>query len=108
MDEHYVAKIFSKFDLRVGYHQIRIIGEDIPKIAFRTHHGHYEFTIMSFGLTNILVTFQETMNQLFADYLKKFIVVFIDDVLIYSGSLEEHVEHLIFVLSLLQSHSFFI
>jgi hypothetical protein len=88
------AKVFSKIDLRSGYHQIKIHHEDIPKIAFSTRYGLYEYLVMSFGLTNAPVHFIYLMNYVFMQELDKFIVVFIDDILIYSENEEEHAEHL--------------
>jgi hypothetical protein len=85
--------VFSKIDLRLGYHQVRVT-EDIPKTAFKTRYGHYKFLVMSFGLTNALTVFMDTMNRVFHDYLDQFTIVFIDDILIYSKMLEEHKEHL--------------
>jgi hypothetical protein len=87
------ANIFSKIDLRSGYHQLRIRGSDIPKIAFRTRYGLYEYTVMSFRLTNALAYFMCLMNKVFMEYLDKFVVVFINDILVYSET-EEHEEHL--------------
>ena len=79
-------KIFSKIDLRFGYHQVRIKDEDINKIAFRTRYGHYEFTVVPFGLSNAPIVFMCLMNGIFIEYLDKFIVVFLDDIIIYYNS----------------------
>jgi hypothetical protein len=101
------ASVFSKIDLRSGYHQLRIRPLDIPKTAFIAKYGLYEFTIMSFGLINAPAFFINLMNSVFMDYLDKFVVVFIDDILIYSRSEEEHVDHLKMVLQRLREHQLY-
>jgi hypothetical protein len=94
LDQLQGTHVFFKIYLCSGYHQVRVKEEDIPKTAFKTCYGHYEFLVMSFGLTNTTAVFMDTMNIVFHDYLDKFTVVFIDDILIYSKMLEEHEEHL--------------
>jgi hypothetical protein len=101
------AKVFSKIDLRSGYHQMRIRLSDIPKTAFITRYGLYEYTVMSFGLTNAPAYFMYLMNKVFMEYLDKFVVVFIDDILIYSKNEEEHEEHLWLVLQKLREQQLY-
>src|SRR3954464_12210342 len=96
--------VFSKMDLRLGYHQIQIREEDIPKTAFTTRYGLYEYTVMSFELNNPPATFSRLMNSIFMEYLDKFVVVYLDDILIYSKNEEEHAEHLRLVLTKLREH----
>jgi hypothetical protein len=101
------ACVFSKIDLRSGYHQLKVRECDIPKTAFISRYGMYEFTVMSFGLTNVAVYFMYLMNKVFMEYLNKFVVVFIDDILVYSRSEEEHQEHLCLVLQKLRDHKLY-
>lgn len=101
MDQLVGARVFSKIDLRSGYHQIKVKDKDIQKTAFRTRYGHYEFSLMPFGVSNTPGVFMEYMNRILHDYLDRFVVVFIDDILIYSKSEEEHAEHLKIVLQVL-------
>jgi hypothetical protein len=101
------ATVFSKIDLRSRYHQLRIKEDDIPKTAFKTRFGHYEFTVLPFGLTNAPGVFMSLMNGVFREYLDKFVQVFIDDILIYSRTTEEHDEHLRLVLQCLREHKLY-
>ncbi|KAL5540693.1 hypothetical protein UlMin_043345 [Ulmus minor] len=101
------AVVFSKVDLRSGYHQLKIKEDDVPKSAFRTRYGHYEFLVMPFGLTNAPAAFMDLMNRIFREYLDKFVIVFIDDILIYSKSQKEHEQHLRVVLQTLKQHQLY-
>ncbi|GJX30249.1 putative reverse transcriptase domain-containing protein [Tanacetum coccineum] len=106
-DQLQVSQFFSKIDLRSGYHQLRVHEDDIPKTAFRTRYGHFEFTVMPFSLTNAPEIFMDLMNRVCRPYLDKFVIVFIDDILIYSKTQEEHVEHLRLVLELLKKEKLY-
>ncbi|KAL0539731.1 hypothetical protein IC582_023947 [Cucumis melo] len=101
------ATVFSKIDLRSGYHQLRIKNEDVPKTAFRSRYGHYEFIVMSFGLTNAPAVFMDLMNRVFREFLDTFVIVFIDDILIYSKTEAEHEEHLRMVLQTLRDNKLY-
>ena len=101
------AQVYSKIDLCTGYHQLRVREEDIPKTPFRTRYGHFEFTVMPFGLTNAPAAFMVLMHRVFQPYLDKFVVVFVDDILIYSHSEEEHQDHLRIVLQALRDHQLY-
>ncbi|XP_071683315.1 uncharacterized protein [Lolium perenne] len=107
LDELAGAAVFSKLDLRAGYHQIRMREQDEAKTAFKTHHGHFQFRVMPFGLTNAPATFQCLMNDIFAQYTRKFVIVFLDDILVYSKDLQEHATHLEIVLQLLRKHQLY-
>jgi hypothetical protein len=104
LEELVGAKVFSKIDLRSDYHQIKIRASDIPKTAFSTRYGLYEYLVMSFGLTNAPAYFMYLMNSVFMPELDKFVVVFIDDILVYSKNEDEHTEHLHIVLQRLRDH----
>src|SRR3954464_15282953 len=99
LDRLYKARFFSKIDLRSGYHQIRIKEEDIPKTAFRTRYGHFEFMILPFGLTNAPATFQILMNDVFRGMLDEYVIIYLDDILIFSNTYGDHLKHLEDVLS---------
>ncbi|GJR33910.1 hypothetical protein Tco_1209594 [Tanacetum coccineum] len=101
------SSVYSKIDLRSGYHQLRVREEDIPKTAFRTRYGHYEFQVMPFGLTNAPAVFMDLMNRVCKPYLDKFVIVFIDDILIYSKNKKEHEEHLKLILELLKKEELY-
>ncbi|GJX60139.1 putative reverse transcriptase domain-containing protein [Tanacetum coccineum] len=101
------SSIYSKIDLRSGYHQLRVREQDIPKTAFRTRYGHYEFQVMPFGLTNAPAVFMDLMNRVCKPYLDKFVIVFIDDILIYSKNEKEHEEHLKAILGLLKEEKLY-
>ncbi|GKC00466.1 putative reverse transcriptase domain-containing protein [Tanacetum coccineum] len=101
------SSVYSKIDLRSGYHQLKVREEDIPKTAFRTPYGHYEFQVMRFGLTNAPAVFMDLMNRVCKPYLDKFMIVFIDDILIYSKSKQEHEEHLKLILELLKKEQLY-
>lgn len=101
------AKVFSKIELRFGYHQLQIKSNDVPKIAFCTQYGHYEFLIMSFGLTNAPVAFMDLMNRVFRLYIDQLIIVFINDILVYLKRSEEHKDHLKITLQTLRNHKLY-
>ena len=101
------SRVYSKIDLRSGYHQSRVQKSDVPKTAFRTRYGHYKFLVMSFGLTNDPAAFMDLMNRVLQPYLDRFIIVFIDDIIVYSSSSEEHSEHLRIVLQTLRERQLY-
>nr|GFB58543.1 putative reverse transcriptase domain-containing protein [Tanacetum cinerariifolium] len=101
------SSVYSKIDQRSGYHQLRVREEDIPKTAFRTRYGHYKFQVMPFGLTNAPAVFMDLMNQVCKPYMDKFVIVFIDDILIYSRDEKEHKEHLNAILELLKKEELY-
>jgi hypothetical protein len=94
LDEIARAQYFSTIDLAYGFHQIRMVPADEFKIAFKTHHGHFQFRVMPFGLTNGPATFQYLMNAIFGDYMRKFVLIFMYDILVFSKTLDQHIEHL--------------
>ena len=101
------AKVFSKIDLRSGYYQLRIKPDDISKAAFRTRYGHFEYLVMPFRLTNAPATFMDLINRVFRPYLDQFVIVFIDDILVYSSNESEHEEHLRTVLETLRKYQLY-
>nr|GFA62844.1 putative reverse transcriptase domain-containing protein [Tanacetum cinerariifolium] len=107
LDQLQRSSVYSKIDLRSGYHQLRVREEDIPKTAFRTRYGHYEFQVMPFGLMNALTVFMDLINQVCKPYLDKFVIVFIDDILMYSKDEKEHEEHLKAILELLKKEELY-
>ncbi|GKD91472.1 putative reverse transcriptase domain-containing protein [Tanacetum coccineum] len=101
------SSVYSKINLRSGYHQLRVRDEDIPKTAFRTRYGHYKFQVMPFGLTNAPAVFMDLINRVCRPYLDKFVIVFIDDILIYTKTKEEHDAHLRLILELLKKEELY-
>ena len=106
-DQLHGSRVYSMIDLRSGYHQLRVRENDVSKTAFKTRYGHYEFLVMPFGLTNAPAAFMDLMNRVFSPYLDKFVIVFIDDILVYSGSSEEHAEHLRTILQILRERQLY-
>ena len=106
-DQLHGSWVYSKIDLRSGYHQLRVRENDVSKTAFRMRYGHYEFLVMPFRLTNAPTAFMDLMSRVFSPYLDKFVIVFIDDILVYSGSPEEHAEHLRTVLQILRKRQLY-
>ena len=108
LDQLRGAQVYSKIDIRTGYHQLRVREADIPKTAFRMQYGHFEFTVMPFGLTNAPVAFVDLMHRVFQPYLDQFAVIFVDDILIFSQSEEEHEDHFRIILQSLREHQLYV
>ena len=102
MDQLHVSSVFLKIDLQSGYHQILVKGDDVQKTTFKSQYGHYDYVVMLFGVTNAPTVFMDYMNRIFRPFLDKFVVVFIDNILIYSKTQQEHTEHLRLVLRVLR------
>lgn len=107
LDELHGACVFSKLDLKSSYHQIRARMEDVPKTAFHTHEGHYEFLEMPFGLTNSPVIFRALLNEVFKPLLRKFVLFFFEDILVHSSYMAEHFQHLQIVLAILEANQLY-
>ena len=101
------SRVYSNIDLRSGYHQLKVRENDVSKTAFRKRYGHYEFLVMPFGFTNAPAAFMDLMNMIFSPYLDMFVIVFINDILVYSGSPEEHAKHLRTVLQILRERQLY-
>ena len=106
-DQLQEASVFSKIDLRSRYHQLRIKESDVPKMVFKTRYGHYKFLVMSFGLTNAPAAFMDLMNKVFHFYLDQFVIIFIDDILVYSRNTEKHAYHFWIVLQTLRDRQLY-